>query len=89
MNSKFLKYLLCVCLVAGLSACSKKAEDPAVETEQATAEAMPAATRVSGGEESQALVLLRGLPTLGTTNSVAIVEMDPEAENFGANLARV
>jgi hypothetical protein len=41
----------------------------------------------SGGrrnvEESQALVLLRGLPTLGTKNSVAILELDPEAKQFG------
>jgi hypothetical protein len=34
-------------------------------------------------EESQGLVLLRGLPTLDTKHSVAIVELDPEAENFG------
>ncbi|HSR35534.1 MAG TPA: hypothetical protein VLY63_33620, partial [Anaerolineae bacterium] len=34
-------------------------------------------------EETQAIVLLRGLPTLGTSHSVAIVELDPEAENFG------
>lgn len=37
-------------------------------------------------EESQALVLLRGLPTLGTAHSVAIVELDPNAANFGAIL---
>jgi hypothetical protein len=37
-------------------------------------------------EESQALVLLRGLPTLGTSHSVAIVELNPEAANFGAIL---
>src|SRR5688572_15003234 len=37
-------------------------------------------------EESQALVLLRGLPTLGTVHSVAIVELNPEAANFGAIL---
>ena len=86
MNNKLLNYLLCACLVAGLSACSREAEEPAAETEQATAEAMPAATRASGGEETQALVLLRGLPTLDTTNSIAIVEMDPEAQNFGAIL---
>ena len=34
-------------------------------------------------EESHAMVLLRGLPTLGTTHSVAIVELDPESDNFG------
>jgi hypothetical protein len=37
-------------------------------------------------EESQALVLLRGLPTLDTKHSVAIVELNPEAKNFGAIL---
>jgi hypothetical protein len=37
-------------------------------------------------EESQALVLLRGLPTLGTAHSVAIVELNPDAPNFGAIL---
>src|SRR4030095_11241254 len=35
-------------------------------------------------EKGQGMVLLRGLPTLGTRHSVAIVELDPEAENFGA-----
>jgi hypothetical protein len=34
-------------------------------------------------EATQAIVLLRGLPTLNTSNSIAIVELDPEAENFG------
>jgi len=37
-------------------------------------------------EESQALVLLRGLPTLGNAHSIAIVELNPEAKNFGAIL---
>jgi len=40
-------------------------------------------------EESQALVLLRGLPTLGTAHSVAIVELNPDAANFGAILQEV
>ncbi len=34
-------------------------------------------------EESQAIVLLSGLPTLGTKDSIAIIEMDPESANFG------
>jgi len=34
-------------------------------------------------EETQGIVLLRGLPTLDTGHSIAIVELDPEAENFG------
>jgi hypothetical protein len=50
----------------------------------ATAAPEPAARR--NIEESQALVLLRGLPTLGTKNSVAIVELNPDAANFGAIL---
>ena len=45
--------------------------------------------RAAGGggrnvEEGQGLVLLRGLPTLGTVHSVAIVELDPGAAIFGA-----
>lgn len=34
-------------------------------------------------EETQAMVLLSGLPTLGTTDSIAIIELDPESANFG------
>ncbi len=34
-------------------------------------------------EETQAMVLLSGLPTLGTTDSIAIIELDPESDNFG------
>jgi len=34
-------------------------------------------------EESQALVLLSGLPTLNTKDSIAIIELDPESSNFG------
>lgn len=34
-------------------------------------------------EESHAMLLLRGLPTLGTSHSVAIIELDPESKNFG------
>lgn len=57
-------------LLAGLLACSDRPSD------DATADA-------SEVEETQAIVLLRGLPTLGTGHSVAIVELDPEKENFG------
>src|SRR5262245_54814242 len=52
--------------------------------------AQPAAAQEAAArrnvEESQALVLLRGLPTLGTKHSIAIVELNPEAKNFGAIL---
>lgn len=64
-----------VCAVASqllLGACTG---DTAQETE-------PAA-EARNVEETQGLVLLRGLPTLDTSHSVAVVELDPEAENFG------
>ncbi len=40
-------------------------------------------------EESQGMVLLRGLPTLDTKHSVAIVELDPESDRFGEILSEV
>ena len=40
-------------------------------------------TAADNPEEQMAVVLLRGLPTLGTVHSVAIVQVDPEADNFG------
>lgn len=40
-------------------------------------------------EASKALVLLRGLPTLGTKHGIAVVELDPEADNFGAILQQL
>lgn len=59
-----------VALVAGLLACSDRpSDDTAVDASEV--------------EKTQAIVLLRGLPTTGTSHSVAIVELDPEAENFG------
>jgi hypothetical protein len=67
------RFLLCAAVAAALSGCSKEPETKAPPAEQV-------------GEESQAVVLLRGLPTLGTQHTVAIVEMDPEADNFGAIL---
>jgi hypothetical protein len=82
MSYPLLKFLPFICLAAVVSACGRGAEEPAQTGPAATS--MP--VQDSGGEETQAVVLLRGLPTLGTTHSVAIVEMDPEAENFGAIL---
>ncbi|WP_037308744.1 hypothetical protein [Ruegeria halocynthiae] len=40
-------------------------------------------------EESQGMVLLRGLPTLDTNHSIAIVELDPESDRFGDILSEV
>ena len=65
-----------------LAACSGEKEGVAPK-----AESQPAAAQDRNLEETQGIVLLRGLPTLGTTHAVAIVELDPEAANFGEILA--
>jgi hypothetical protein len=77
------RFMLCAAVAVGLAGCSQKSETTAPPPDQGSA---TAEERAFGGEEAQAVVLLRGLPTLGTQHSVAIVEMDPEAENFGAIL---
>jgi len=79
MAQRFLRVPVSLAAVlVGLLACSDRPSDDA--TADATADAATAASEV---EKTQAIVLLRGLPTLGTGHSVAIVELDPEAENFG------
>jgi hypothetical protein len=75
--------MLFTAVAVGLAGCSQESETTAPPPDQGSA---TAEERAFGGEEAQAVVLLRGLPTLGTQHSVAIVEMDPEAENFGAIL---
>ena len=74
-----MRSLLGVVFALALVGCSK-------EPEKTVAPGAPVTGRSLGGEEAQAMVLLRGLPTLGTPHSVAIVEMDPESANFGAIL---
>src|SRR5262245_353288 len=81
-------------LVLIVPGCSDKqdgaAPSPSGSASSSTAAAPKAAAPEAAArrnvEESQALVLLRGLPTLGTAHSVAIVELNPEAANFGAIL---
>ena len=89
-------FLLYTFLLMTMAACSDKQEgtvtDPSGSTPSPAAPVaaplvvapQPPARR--NVEESQAIMLLRGLPTLGTVHSVAIVEMDPEAADFGAIL---
>ena len=62
-------------------ACSQQ-EPPAADVGAGISEATDMGMAGSR-EESKAVVLLRGLPTLGTKHSIAIVELDPEADNFG------
>jgi hypothetical protein len=82
---------LFVLIVAGCSdGQERNAATPSGSAPSSTVAAPPTATPEDGTrrnvEESQALVLLRGLPTLGTVHSVAMVELNPEAANFGAIL---
>src|SRR6185369_3492910 len=70
--------------------CSEKKEgaaaSPSGSAPSSAAVATPESSARRNVEESQALVLLRGLPTLGTAHSIAIVELNPDATNFGAIL---
>src|SRR5262250_1795566 len=69
---------LCTVLLLMVPGYSDKRVDAAVSS--------PGSAGRRNVEESQALVLLRGLPTLGTAHSVAIVDLDPDSKNFGAIL---
>ncbi len=76
--------LLCSALL--VAACTDKPEEPAKnesKTEIISAVKQPDNAVTIDKEKSQAIVLLRGLPTLDTKHSVAIVELDPESDNFG------
>jgi hypothetical protein len=81
MQHKLASTLLCSILVCGLSACSKQVEQASAGT------ADIAEPQAVTGEQTQAIALLRGLPTLNTISSIAIIELDPESENFGAILS--
>lgn len=64
-----------------LAGCSKG--DGGKSAEATAPDQEPAAAEGRNLEETQGIVLLRGLPTLETQHSVAVVELDPEASNFG------
>jgi len=88
LSTKLKFFALFASLLTTLAACSGKQEGASgggsASAPSPAPAAQPAAQR--SAEESQAMVLLRGLPTLGTVHSVAIVELDPDAANFGAIL---
>ncbi|NQZ05957.1 MAG: hypothetical protein HRT35_02240 [Algicola sp.] len=65
------RYTALMCAVLLTAACSKAPEQNTPEAQDASS------------EKTQAIVLLRGLPTLNTKHSVAIVELDPESDKFG------
>jgi hypothetical protein len=84
-STKLKFFSLYALLLLTMAACSDKQEGAAVSPSGSAPQ--PAGQR--NVEESQAMVLLRGLPTLGTVHSVAIVELDPDAATFGAILQEV
>ena len=89
-QSKKLRFFpLFTCLLLMMAACSRKQDGAAVGPPGGAPSSAAAVAPRRTVEESQALVLLRGLPTLGTAHSVAIVELNPEAANFGAILQEV
>lgn len=89
-QSKKLRFFpLFTCLLLMMAACSRKQDGAAVGPPGSAPSSAAAVATRRNVEESQALVLLRGLPTLGTAHSVAIVELNPEAANFGAILQEV
>src|SRR3972149_4617912 len=69
-------------LLLSLAACSDRKEGTGSQSRGPES----SASAQRNVEAGQGMVLLRGLPTLGTVHSVAIVELDPEAANFGAIL---
>ena len=95
MRAAFL--VLFAVVLLSVAACSGKQEEDAAtpsSPESSASAGEQAADKPSGAvrtsaEEGQALVLTRGLPTLGTAHGIAIVEMDPEAANFGTVLQEV
>jgi hypothetical protein len=81
MFSGTLRYLLILLALPFLIfACSQEqAPPPASSGEVESVSGKVESVR----EESHAVVLLRGLPTRNSQHSIAIVELDPEADNFG------
>lgn len=65
------RYGALFCAAVFMTACSKAPDQSAAQT------------AAIESEKTQGIVLLRGLPTLNTKNSVAIVELDPESDKFG------
>ena len=90
-STKLRFFPLYALLLMMMPGCSEKKEGAAVSPSTSAPSSAVAAppTARRNVEESQALVLLRGLPTLGTVHSVAIVELNPDAANFGAILQEV
>ena len=74
-SHKICRWAVLLSMALLIAACSTDQESAEPEAETPD----PAASEADNPEERMAVVLLRGLPTLGTVHSVAIVQVDPEA----------
>tara|TARA_R110000737_G_scaffold136874_3_gene167741 strand:+ start:554 stop:1915 length:1362 start_codon:yes stop_codon:yes gene_type:complete len=74
---------LAIMLFNGCSEATKSSSTSTIAKTEVTSEQMSIENSVVNIEETQAIVLLSGLPTLGTADSIAIIEIDPESNNFG------
>ncbi len=88
VNHNKFKYTSLFCAVLMMAACSESPTESAEEKNKSVVadskvESTAKDSTNVNAEKSQAIVLLRGLPTLDTKHSVAIVELDPESDNFG------
>jgi uncharacterized protein YceK len=85
--SKVILIALAILLLSGCSDASKTSSTATVDKTETSSKANIEQTTKKNSatniEETQAMVLLSGLPTLGTTDSIAIIEMDPDSANFG------
>ena len=66
--------ILCTIVLMSLTACSGEKQSQTPADASKTASAASESIDSVNSEQSQAVVLLRGLPTLDTIHSVAIVE---------------
>jgi hypothetical protein len=78
-----LRLVLSLVLVLFIAACSTEQGSDSEGTTAQPTEPEAAAPAEDNPEERMAVALLRGLPTLDTVHSIAIVQVDPEADNFG------
>ena len=81
--NRSISYVVIITFALFLSACSKKVDQVNPTLSAGEVKAVAITQDEDNSEASQGIVLLRGLPTRDTQHSIAIIELDPEAENFG------
>jgi hypothetical protein len=85
--SKVILIALAIVLFSGCGDASKTSSTATIDKTETSSKATREQTTTQNDainiEETQAMVLLSGLPTLGTSDSIAIIDMDPDSANFG------